>query len=156
MLKFTYKGRFLTKKRHIKNSWIENPKNEHIFQCFFYTQKFLFSKNTKISIFGGILKFLKLIVFGQIFANFGSFLQFWADPAAFTVADSMPQLGLKSLKPHDFGTMSPNVMCSVSLKNYHPYLQLQQVSKNPKIYCIYNSLSKVPKFHIWNSWAFRD
>jgi hypothetical protein len=32
-------------------------------------------------------------IFGQILANFG---QFWADFAALTVADSMPQLGLKS------------------------------------------------------------
>jgi succinate-acetate transporter protein len=30
-------------------------------------------RNTKTSIFGGISKFLKLIVFGQILANFGSF-----------------------------------------------------------------------------------
>jgi hypothetical protein len=59
-------------------------------------------KNTKISIFGGILKFLKLIVFGQISANFGSFWQFWADFAALAVADSMPKLQLKSLKPHNF------------------------------------------------------
>jgi hypothetical protein len=53
-------------------------------------------KNTKISIFGGILKFLKLIVFGQILAILGNFGQIWADSAALTVVDSMPQLGLKS------------------------------------------------------------
>jgi hypothetical protein len=47
--------------------------------------------------------------------------------------------------------MSPNIMCSISLESYHPYLQPQKVSKNPKIYCIYKSLPKVPKFHIWNS-----
>jgi hypothetical protein len=35
-------------------------------------------------------------IFGQILANFGSFKQFWADFAAMTVAESMPQLGLKS------------------------------------------------------------
>jgi succinate-acetate transporter protein len=35
-------------------------------------------------------------IFGQILADFGSFGQFWADFAALTVADSMPQLGLKS------------------------------------------------------------
>jgi hypothetical protein len=38
-------------------------------------------------------------IFGQIladFGKFGSFGQFWADFAALTVADSMPQLGLKS------------------------------------------------------------
>jgi hypothetical protein len=47
-------------------------------------------KNTKISIFGGISKF-------HFWADFGKFGQFWADFAALTVADSMPQLGLKSL-----------------------------------------------------------
>jgi hypothetical protein len=58
--------------------------------------KFLFLKNTNISIFGGISKFLKLIIFGQILANFGSFGQIWANFIALTVADNMPQLGLKS------------------------------------------------------------
>jgi hypothetical protein len=41
-------------------------------------------------------------IFGQILANLGSFGQFWADFAALTVADNMLQLGLKSLKPHNF------------------------------------------------------
>jgi hypothetical protein len=59
-------------------------------------------KNTKISIFGGISKFLKLIVFGQILANFGSFGQIWVDFASLAMADSMPKLRLKSLKPHNF------------------------------------------------------
>jgi hypothetical protein len=49
----------------------------------------LFLKNTKISIFGGISKF-------HLWADFGKFGQFWADFAALTVADSMPQLRLKS------------------------------------------------------------
>jgi hypothetical protein len=49
-------------------------------------------RNTEISFFGGISKFLKLIVFGQI----------WADFAALAVADSVPELWLKSLKPHNF------------------------------------------------------
>jgi hypothetical protein len=53
-------------------------------------------KNTKISNFGGISKFLKLIVCGQISANFGSFGQIWADFATLAVADSMPKLWLKS------------------------------------------------------------
>jgi hypothetical protein len=50
------------------------------------------SSNTKISIFGGILKFHLWADFGK----FGQFGQFWADFAALTVADSMPRLGLKS------------------------------------------------------------
>jgi hypothetical protein len=53
-------------------------------------------KNTKISIFGGISKFFKLIVFGQILADFGSSGQIWVDYVALIVADNMPQLGLKS------------------------------------------------------------
>jgi hypothetical protein len=51
--------------------------------------KILFLKNTKISIFSGISKF-------HLWADFGKFGQFWADFAALTVADSMPQLRLKS------------------------------------------------------------
>jgi hypothetical protein len=42
------------------------------------------------------------IVFGQILAKFGSFGQFWADSAALAMADSMPEVWLKSLKPHNF------------------------------------------------------
>jgi hypothetical protein len=68
-------------------------------------------------------------IFGQILANLGSFGQFWADFAALIVADSMPQLGLKSYKPHNFWTISPNVMCSVSLESYHPYLLPEKFQK---------------------------
>jgi hypothetical protein len=46
-------------------------------------------KNTKISIFGGISKFC-------LWADFGKFGQFWADFAALAMAESMPELGLKS------------------------------------------------------------
>jgi hypothetical protein len=53
-----------------------------------HVQIFIF-ENTKISIFGGIFKF-------HLWADFGKFGQFWAVFAALTVADSMPQLGLKS------------------------------------------------------------
>jgi hypothetical protein len=52
-------------------------------------------KNTKISIFGGIPKFC-------LWADFGSFGQFWADFAALAMADNMPKLRLKSKKPHNF------------------------------------------------------
>jgi hypothetical protein len=43
-------------------------------------------KTTHISIFGGISKF-------RLWANFGNFGQFWADFAAVTVAENMPELG---------------------------------------------------------------
>jgi hypothetical protein len=58
-----------------------------------YKWKFFFLKNTKISVFGGISKFLELIVFGQILAVFG---EFWADFAILAMADSMLKLWLKS------------------------------------------------------------
>jgi hypothetical protein len=51
-------------------------------------------KNTKISIFGGVSKF-------RLWADFGSFGQFWAKFAALTVAGSLPKVWLKSLKPHN-------------------------------------------------------
>jgi hypothetical protein len=56
---------------------------------------FFFLEKTRISIFGGISKFLELIVFGQILA-------IWADFPALAMADNMPELRLKSQKPHNF------------------------------------------------------
>jgi hypothetical protein len=40
-------------------------------------------------------------VFKQIWADFGSFGQFWAEIAALTVAESLPKVWLKSLKPRN-------------------------------------------------------
>jgi hypothetical protein len=37
----------------------------------------------------------------QIWADFGNFGQFWAEIAAFTVAESLPEVWLKSSKPHN-------------------------------------------------------
>jgi hypothetical protein len=88
-------------------------------------------------------------IFGQILAILGNFGQIWADFVAFIVAESMPKFGLKSSKLHNFSTVSPNVICNGSLESYgnHPYLLPQKVSKNPKNYCIHNSLPKDAKIH---------
>jgi hypothetical protein len=86
-------------------------------------------------------------VFRQILANFGSFGQIWVDFATFTVAESMPKLGLKSSKPHNFSPVSPNVTCNSLLESYHPNLLPQNVSKNKKNYCIHSSLPKEAKTH---------
>jgi hypothetical protein len=56
--------------------------------------RILFFLNTKISIFGGISKFCRLAVLGR-------FWQFWAETAALTVAESLPKVWLKILKPHN-------------------------------------------------------
>jgi hypothetical protein len=61
-------------------------------------------------------------IFGQILANYGSFGQIWAEFAPFIVAKNMPKLGLKSSKPLNFWTLSPNVTCNGSLESYHPYV----------------------------------
>jgi hypothetical protein len=49
-------------------------------------------KKIKISIFGGISKFHKQIVFGQIMIKFGNFGQLWIDSTAMAMAmaDNMP------------------------------------------------------------------
>jgi hypothetical protein len=71
----------------MENSCIENPNSVHMLWCPSTHKSFLFKK-TKILIFGGILKFLELIVFEQILVDLGSFRQFWAM--------AMPKLHLKS------------------------------------------------------------
>jgi hypothetical protein len=38
-------------------------------------------------------------IFSQIWAVLGSFGQFWAEIATLTVAESLPEVWLKSLKP---------------------------------------------------------
>jgi hypothetical protein len=97
-------------------------------------------KKTKNSIFGGISKF-------HLWANFGNFLQFWADFPAFTVAESMPEFGLKSSKPHNFSTMNPNVTCNGYWKATIHIYSLKKVSKNPKNYYIHSSLPKDTNTH---------
>jgi hypothetical protein len=46
-------------------------------------------KNSKISIFGSISKF-------RLWADFGSFGQFWVEFVAWVVAEGMPEARLKS------------------------------------------------------------
>jgi hypothetical protein len=128
MLKFTYKGSFLTTKKAYQKLSFENPHGEHMLWCLLYILKLLFLVNVKISILGGVLKFFKLIVFGLILAKFGSFGQFWANLATMAMAESMPLFEKKIPK-----TMSKNL-----LTNWK-----------------YNSMPKIPKFHIWNSQSFR-
>jgi hypothetical protein len=71
-------------------------------------------------------------IFGQILAKFGKFWQFWADFPAFTVDESMPELGLKSSKSHNFLTMSPNVTWNSSLESYHHIYSLKKFQKIQK------------------------
>jgi hypothetical protein len=56
----------------------------------------IFFEKINISIFDGISKFFKLIVFGQILEKFGNFGQIWVDFATLAVAESMPKVRLKS------------------------------------------------------------
>jgi hypothetical protein len=56
------------------------------------TYKIFFGKKIKISIFGGISKFLKLIVFGQISTKFDKFGLFWANSMLWQWLRACPHL----------------------------------------------------------------
>jgi hypothetical protein len=75
----------------------------------------------------------------------GSFGQVWAEIATLTVAESLPKVWLKSLKPHNSETVNPNVTWNVSLESYHPYLLPQEVSKALTTSGTYGSLPKIRK-----------
>ena len=75
-----------------------------------------FPKKIKISIFGGIPKFLKLIVFRQILIEFG-FRQFWANSAAMVGADSMRSCENKKQKRHHMWRKSQNFPCDGLLES---------------------------------------
>jgi hypothetical protein len=93
MLKFTYKGNFLTiKKAYGKLMYWKSKRWAYTLMPPLHIEIF-FPKKIKISNFGGISKFFKLIVFGQISALLGTFGQIWVDFAAFIVAKNMPKLG---------------------------------------------------------------
>jgi tRNA(Glu) U13 pseudouridine synthase TruD len=53
------------------------------------------------------------------------FGQFWAKFAALAMADCMPELWLKSLKPHSFWTVSLKTMCNDFLDSYNQYAKSQ-------------------------------
>jgi hypothetical protein len=86
-------------------------------------------------------------VFGQILADFGNFGQFWAEFAAFTLAESLPEVRLKSLKRSNSWTVSPNVACSNFLESYRPRLPPKKVSKNLKIECVRSGLNRIANGH---------
>jgi hypothetical protein len=57
-----------------------------------YKEIFIFEKHSNLNFWWHF----KVPQANCLWANFGNFWQFWADSATLTVADSMPQLGLKS------------------------------------------------------------
>jgi hypothetical protein len=86
-------------------------------------------------------------VFGQILAILDSFGQFWVDFASCAVAESMPKIRLKSLKPHNSLIVSPKVACSNSLERYNPPLHTYKVSRTPQSNCSHSSVPKSAKNH---------
>jgi hypothetical protein len=57
--------------------------------CSLHLRFSFFEEKIKISVFDGISKSFKLIVFGQILTKFGRFGLFWADSTAMAVANSL-------------------------------------------------------------------
>jgi hypothetical protein len=118
---------------------------------FFY----FFLKKIKISNFGGILKFLKLIVFGQILTKFGSFGLFSANSAAMAAVDNMPSFERKKRKHHNFCKKCQNLACDGLLESPLNFPPTKKLSKNPITNWNRSCVSKIPKFHTWNSQSFR-
>jgi hypothetical protein len=119
------------------------------------TYKIIFLEKIKISIFGGISKFLKLVVSGQILKKIGNFGLFWADSTTMAVADSMPLFESKKKKRHNFCKKCQNLACDGLLESPLNFPSTKKVSKNPITNWNHNCVPKVPKFHIWNSQSFR-
>jgi hypothetical protein len=59
----------------------------------------------------------------------------------------LPELHLKTSNTHNFWSVGPKNTIIVLPQNLFQGASSQKVSKNPKIYCIYNSLSKNEKSH---------
>jgi hypothetical protein len=93
MLKFTYKGHFLTIEIVYEKFLVWKSKQwKHVLVPLLHVQ-FLFIFKTLKSQF---LVVFQSFIFGQILANFGTFGQIWANFATLTMVDSMPKLRLKS------------------------------------------------------------
>ena len=118
------------------------------------TYKIFIFKKIKISIFGGISKFLKLIVFGQILTKFACFGLFWANSVAMAVADNMPSFERKERKCHNYCKKCHNLACDGLLESPLNFPFTKKVSKNPNTNWNCRCVPKVPKFHIWNSQSF--
>jgi hypothetical protein len=113
-------------------------------------------KKIKISIFGGISKFLKVIVFGQILTKFGYFGLFWVDSTAMAMADSMPSFERKERERHNFCKKCQNLASDGLMESPLNFPSSKKISKHPITNCNRSCMPKVPKFHIRNSQSFRS
>jgi hypothetical protein len=155
MLKFTYKGHFLTiKKAYNKLLYWKFKWWEHAF-CASSTYRIYKNIYIKIPIFGGISTFLKLIVIGQILTEFDSFGLFRANSAATAMADSIPLFERKKINHHNFCIKYQNLACNGLLESPLNFPSIQKVSKNPITNWNRTCMPKIPKFRIWNSQSFR-
>jgi hypothetical protein len=97
LLKFTYKGRFLTITKVYKTILYWNFKQRKHALVLSLPEKKYFWETLKSRFWVVFQSF----VFGQILAVLGSF-------GKLVIADCMPKLWLKSLKPHNFWTVHPH------------------------------------------------
>jgi hypothetical protein len=69
----------------------------------------------------------------------------WAHFASLPLAESMPELWLKTKKPSNSQTVNPNLMCKDLLESYNPSPQVCKISSTPSTNCIQNTLPKSEK-----------
>jgi hypothetical protein len=66
-----------------------------------YISLLFLEKHQNLMVFQSSSSLLSLGTIWQILAIHGNFGQIWVDSTALPMADSMPQYGLKTLKPHN-------------------------------------------------------
>jgi hypothetical protein len=139
---------FFDNKKDMKNYCVENP-NKNTYPSASSTHRNFY--------FWVTLKSQILVAFQSSWSQLflGKFWQFWADSTALTMVESMPKLGLKYLKPHNFWTMSPNAMCSVSLKRLPSMSIASKNFKKSNNLLHSQQLAKKRKEPFWLSWSFR-
>jgi hypothetical protein len=57
----------------------------------------------------------------------------------------MPEVWLKTKKPHNSPTVNPKLMCNDLLESYNPSPQVCKISSTPSTNCIQNTLPKSEK-----------
>jgi hypothetical protein len=75
--------------------------------------------------------------------------------AAMAVADSMPSFERKKRKHHNFCKKRQNLACDGLLESPLNFPPTKKLSKNPITNWNRSCVSKIPKFHTWNSQSFK-
>jgi hypothetical protein len=108
-------------------------------------------KKNKIAIFGSIAKFLKLIVFWQIFTKFANFGQIQLLWQGLTACLHVKGKKKKNMSSH----LEEDLPCDGLLESPLNFPSTQKVLENPITNWNQSCALEIHKFHIWNSRSFK-